>query len=278
MAERVAAVIGHPITHSLSPALFAEFARAARVDLDYRAVDVSPEALEATLARWRSDARFIGCNVTMPHKERIMPLLDRCSNAAQACAAVNVVRRDGSRLVGENTDVLGIAATLQELGFDPRGRNAVVFGAGGGAQAVVTVLGEAAAAEIHVVARTPERARRLVARAAQNWPQTSFTAIEAGSQIPFSAELYVNATPLGQSGQPYRPLIPKVVPVGAVAFDLVYRPAQTPFLVEARDRGLHAIGGFTMLLEQALATFEAWFSFRPPLDDGARNRLEALAA
>lgn len=277
MAERVAAVIGHPIAHSLSPTLFAEFSRAAGVDLDYRAVDVSPEALESTLGRWRTDARFVGCNVTMPHKQRIIPLLDRCSEAARACAAVNVVRRDGARLVGENTDVVGITATFRALGFEPSGKTAVVFGAGGGAQAVVTVLAQSSASEIAVVARNRERAHAFAERAEQLWPQTRFTAIELGRTLP-AAAIYVNATPLGQSAQPYRNLLPDQTPPGAVAFDLVYRPAQTPFLEEARARGLRTIGGFTMLLEQALATFEAWFAFRPQLDDAARTRLESLSA
>ena len=277
MAERVAAVIGHPISHSLSPALFAEFARAAGVDLDYRAVDVRPDALGETLGRWRADARFVGCNVTMPHKQRIIPLLDGCSDAARACAAVNVVRRDGSRLVGENTDVAGIAASFRALGFEPAGRDAVVFGAGGAAQAVVAVLGKAPARAVTIVARNLDRARSLATRAASQYPQTPFRAAELGAGAP-AAAIYINATPLGQSGQPYRSLLPENTPAEAVAFDLVYRPARTPFLQEARTRGLRTIGGFTMLLEQALATFEAWFSFRPPLDEAARNRLESLAA
>jgi shikimate dehydrogenase len=277
VAERFGAVIGHPIAHSLSPALFAEFARAAGIDFDYRAVDVHPDALETTLKRWENDPRFVGCNVTMPHKERVIPLLRSCSGAAQACAAVNVIRRERGALVGENTDVAGIAATLAAAAFAPRGRSAVVFGAGGGARAVAAVLGEGGAARVWILARSLQRAQALAASAAARWPQTVFTALELAADAP-AADAYVNATPLGQSGQPYRPLVPRGAPPGALAFDLVYRPARTPFLEEARARGLRTIGGFTMLLEQALATFEAWFAFRPPLDAAARERLEALAA
>lgn len=278
MAERIAAVIGHPISHSLSPALFAEFARAGGIDLEYRAVDVHPDALDATIAGWREDPRFVGCNVTMPHKERIIPLLDRCSDAAKACSAVNVVRRDGSRFVGENTDVAGIAATLGARGFSAQGASAVLFGAGGGAHAVIEVLGEQSAAEVWIVARTPARARHLSQNATTRWPQTAFTVLSLGEEMPPPAELYVNATPLGQTGQPWRAMLPSNAPAGALAFDLVYRPANTPFLAEASARGLRTIGGFTMLLEQALATYEAWFATRPPLDEAARKRLESLAA
>jgi shikimate dehydrogenase len=279
MGDRaVAAVIGYPIKHSLSPALFAEFARATEIDLDYRAVDVAPEDLEATLARWRSDPRFVGCNVTMPHKERIRPLLDGCSDAADACAAVNVVRRDGPRLLGDNTDVDGIAAALRMIDFDPAGKRAVIFGAGGAAAAVAAVLGDSSAAEVWIVARRRERAQVIVERATERAPQTAFTALQIDTIDPPPVELYVNATPLGMSGQPWRALLPRNTRSDSVAFDLVYRPAQTPFLQDARRRGLRTIGGFPMLLEQALATFEQWFAIRPQLDLAARSRLEALAA
>lgn len=281
--QRHAAVIGHPIAHSLSPALFAEFARAAGIELEYRAVDVLPDALPQTLAAWRADPAFVGCNVTMPHKERIVALLDRCTEVARACAAVNVVRRDGSRLLGDNTDVTGIAATLDGVACSVRGNRAVVFGAGGGARAVVTVLGSRKAAHVAIGARSIERARALAAAARADWPATAFTAFDLVADSAPPADLYVNATPLGQrdllrQDEPWHPLLPATAPAGALAFDLVYRPAFTPFLGEARGRGLRTVGGFTMLLEQALATFQAWLGFRPALDAAARIRLEKLAA
>lgn len=279
MGERaVAAVIGHPIKHSLSPALFAEFARSTGIELDYRAVDVPPQDLEATLARWRSDSRFVGCNVTMPHKERIRALLDRCSDAADACAAVNVVRRDGPRLVGDNTDVAGIVAALRTIEFDTSGKRAVVFGAGGAAAAVAAVLGDGGAAQVWIIARRSQAADATVERAASRAPRTAFSALQLDAEEPPPAQLYVNATPLGMSGQPWRTLLPRNAQAGSVAFDLVYRPAETPFLQEARAQGLRTLGGFPMLLEQALATFERWFALRPQLDLAARARLEALAA
>ena len=277
MAEYRAAVIGHPIAHSLSPALFAEFARVARIDLDYQAVDVHPDALAATLDVWRDDARFVGCNVTMPHKERIVELLDGLADAARSTAAVNVVRRDGAGFIGDNTDVAGIAATLDAAGFDVRGTHAVIFGAGGAARAVATVLGNRGAKTVTLVARTFARAHALCAEAAARAPATAFNACEMTAPLP-AAAIYVNATPLGQTGQPARDLLPPNAPASSLAFDLVYRPAATPFLARAHEKGLRTIGGFTMLLEQALATFEGWFGFRPSIDDASRIRLEQLAA
>ena len=197
-----AAVIGHPISHSLSPAIFAEFARAAGILLEYVAVDVHPDELGATMARWRNDPDFVGCNVTMPHKNHIIEFLDECSEAARACSAVNAVRREGTRLLGDNTDVLGIAATLRAAAFDPAARRTVVFGSGGAARSVLTVLGDADAAEVWIVARSDQRARELAARAATRSPKTVFTPLRMDGERPPPAELYVNATPLGQIGQP----------------------------------------------------------------------------
>ena len=272
-----AAVIGHPIAHSLSPTLFAAFGRATGLELDYRAVDVTPEALGSTLGQWRDDQSFVGCNVTMPHKRAIVAHLDETSTSAQACDAVNVVRRDGATLVGDNTDVIGIAATLELLELDPARKRAVIFGAGGGAQAVATVLAERGAAEIWIVARTLERAQALAARAGGLYPATLIAALRMNGEEPPPADLYVNATPTGMAGHPARALLPSNVPRGAAAFDLVYRPADTPFVRDARSRGANAIGGFPMLLEQALATYERWFGIRPTLDARNRADLEALA-
>lgn len=277
MSKR-AAVIGHPVGHSLSPALFAEFAHLTGVDLDYRAVDVSPDALESTLGTWRADPSFVGCNVTMPHKQRIVALLDGSTAAAQACSAVNVVRRDGRDLVGDNTDVAGIAATFDSVEFAVLGRRAVIFGAGGGARAVIAVLADRGAAHVEIGARTIERARDLAAQASARWSATEFKAFDLLASPAPASDLYVNATPLGQQGQSWRPLLPSAAPAGALAFDLVYRPAHTPFLADASRLGLATVGGFTMLLEQALATFELWFGVRPALAANVRGRLERLSA
>ncbi|MBV8355712.1 MAG: shikimate dehydrogenase [Candidatus Eremiobacteraeota bacterium] len=277
-AVRQACVIGHPIAHSLSPAIHKELARAAGIRLDYTAVDVLPEDLEETLLDWRDDARFVGCNVTMPHKRAIIAFLDRCSPEAAACEAVNVVRRDGDELVGENTDLDGIAETFRLLGFEAGGKRAVIFGAGGGAQAVAAVLAQRNAAEIWIVARSPDRAKALLKRAEKAaTPAPLLASLGMSGERPPPADIYINATPLGMSGQPSLTLLPRNAPKDAKAFDLVYRPAETRFLRDARARGLDALGGFPMLLEQALATFERWFAIRPNLSEEAKKKLESLA-
>lgn len=268
-----AAVIGHPIAHSLSPAIFAEFARATGVELDYRALDIAPEALAAGVAGWRADPDFIGCNVTMPHKTAIVPYLDGCDPAARACGAVNVVRRDGSRLIGDNTDLAGIERSLEEAGFDAAGTQAVIFGSGGAAQAVATVLAGRGAAAVTFAVRSRAHGDALVQRYRAAFAQIRFDV------APFDAApraaLFVNATPLGMPGRAGAIALPSQLAPQTLVFDLVYRPLVTPLLAEARARGLRAIGGLTMLIEQARATYERWFGARPPLDGAARMRLEA---
>ncbi|MDB5072812.1 MAG: aroE, partial [Candidatus Eremiobacteraeota bacterium] len=129
-----AAVIGHPVAHSRSPALFARFAAATGIALAYEAVDVLPEELEETLARWRATPDFVGCNVTLPHKERALALADRVEPAARACGAANVLTRvaaagsvHDAALVADNTDVAGVEAALVQHGVTLRGARVAIL-------------------------------------------------------------------------------------------------------------------------------------------------------
>ncbi|MBV8371554.1 MAG: shikimate dehydrogenase [Candidatus Eremiobacteraeota bacterium] len=255
-APRRAAVIGHPVAHSRSPALFARFAAASGIALAYDAVDVLPEELEATLARWRGDPAFVGCNVTLPHKERALALADRAEPAARACGAANVLTRDGGALVAGNTDVAGIEAALAKYGVALRGARVAILGAGGAARAVAEAARRSGAAIITIAARDASRAAALAA-------DFGAGACTLGA-VPV-ADVYVNATPAGMQGQPQISLLPNDAPAGAAAFDLVYVPEETVFLRDARARGLRTVPGTAMFLAQAAATFEKWFGIAPPL-------------
>jgi shikimate dehydrogenase len=258
-ALRRAAVIGHPVAHSRSPALFARFAAASGIALAYDAVDVAPDELAATLARWREQADFVGCNVTLPHKERALALADRVEPAAQACGAANVLTRDGGALVADNTDVTAVEAALAQYGVALHGARVAVLGAGGAARAVAEAARRSGAASIVVAARDPVRAAAVAA---------DFGATACALDgVPVS-DVYVNATPVGMQGQPQRSLLPPDAPRGAAAFDLVYVPEETPFLIDARARGLRAVPGTAMFLAQAAATFEKWFGFAPRVPEG----------
>jgi shikimate dehydrogenase len=254
MSEKRAAVIGHPISHSRSPALFARFAKATGIALRYEAVDVSPEELAATLARWKRDPDFVGCNVTIPHKTRALELADVVEPAARACGAANVLTRVGETLVADNTDVAGIEAALAKHGVTLAGARVAVLGAGGAARAVAEAARRSDAADIVIAGRDLARAQ-AVAR--------DFDARACRIDAVPIADVYVNATPVGMEGQLSASLLPPDAPAGAVAFDLVYTPTVTPFLVDADKRGLHPVPGTAMFLAQAAATFARWFGIVP---------------
>jgi shikimate dehydrogenase len=258
-ALRRAAVIGHPVSHSRSPALFARFAHDAGIALAYEAIDVLPEDLAATLARWREQPDFVGCNVTLPHKERALELADRVEPAARACGAANVLTREDALLVADNTDVAGVEAALASHGVALRGARVAILGAGGSARAVAEAARRNGASRITVAARDRTRAQAVAAA-------FDATACEL-DDVP-RADIYINATPVGMAGQSQRSLLPADAPPGATAFDLVYVPEHTPFLIDAQARGLRTVPGTAMFLAQAAATFERWFGFAPPADAG----------
>jgi len=249
-----AAVIGHPIAHSRSPALFARFAAASGVSLTYEAVDVLPDALAATLAAWRSDARFLGCNVTLPHKERALALAESADATALACGAANVLTRVDGTLVAANTDVDGIAAALAQAGVELAGARVAILGTGGAARAAGEAARRGGAAAIVFAGRDAGRAAALAA---------AFGGRAVALDAVPPADLYVNATSLGMAGEPQRSLLPQDAAAPAAAFDVVYVPEETPFILEARARGLRTVTGAAMFLAQAAATFERWFGFAP---------------
>jgi shikimate dehydrogenase len=276
-------VIGHPVAHSKSPALFARFAAESGVALEYEAVDVLPEELAETLTRWRATPEFVGCNVTLPHKERALALADRVEPAARACGAANVLTRENGALVAGNTDVAGVESALAQHGVALRGARVAIIGAGGAACAVAEAARRNGAAKIIVAARDPARAAALAADFGAAAVATDFgaTALAAnagaaghgGSRVIAStlddipvADVYVNATPVGMRGQPQISLLPANAASGAAAFDLVYTPEETPFLIDARARGLVTVPGTAMFVAQAVATWERWFGFAPSFD------------
>lgn len=259
-ANRLAAVIGHPVAHSLSPEIFGFIARTAGLSLDYRKLDIAPERLRETVRVFREQPLFVGWNVTIPHKAAIAKIVDERSAAAELLGAVNVVRFADGLLLGDNTDVIGIETTFDRHGIDVRRQRAVIYGAGGAATAVGYVLGKHRAAEVAIVNRTAANARRVARRLALAFPRTRFLANPDGSS---EAALYVNTTPLGMQGFAQKSVLPAAAQRGAWAFDVVYRPEDTLFLQQARKRGLHAVGGLDMFIGQALGTYDLWFPTQP---------------
>jgi shikimate dehydrogenase len=266
-----AGVIGSPIGHSLSPALFTAAFDAAGLDWSYDAYDVPEGEAVAFLAG--PGAALDGISVTMPHKEAVLPALDEVDPVAARLGAVNcIVRLDDGRRRGHNTDGGGFLAALRaEADLEVTGLTCAVLGAGGAARAVALALAEAGAREVVVVNRSAERAARAVALLG------GVGRIGAAEQVA-DVDLVVNATSVGMGGDGGLPLDPALVGPGQTVVDIVYHPLETPLLRAAAGRGARTIGGLGMLVHQAARAFELWLGPPAPVDAMRAGALAALAA
>lgn len=252
-------LFGFPVGSSRSPRLFARLARLLRRSISYEAVAVRPRALAAAAARARGQG-WRGVNVTVPLKAEAAGLADRLTPAARALGAVNVLRFSGET-VGHNTDAEGLRDALRRSGVRARGKDALVFGAGGAARAAGWALAREGAKNIRFAARTASRARKTANDLTPYFKRTRFS---AGAAAP--ADIWINATPLGMKGFPDRSPAPKILPAPEAAVDLVYG-RRTAFQRDAAARGARVSDGSAMLVYQALRAWEFWDK---PL--GARRR------
>ena len=258
-----AAVIGSPVSHSRSPAIFSFLASKTGTSLKYSAIEVKERELASFLAKARTE--LVGFNATIPHKESLSRLLDEVTMEARAVGAVNVVESKDGRLIGHNTDVLGITRTLEEQGCRVQGEDAWVWGAGGAARAVAYALGQLGARCVYLLNRDPARAERIRDGLGALFPGTSFVAVRSLSEHrPEPLSLLVNTTPLGMKGAAaacdfFAAMRELPVKRRALAFDLIYNPEFTPFLAMAEQQGLRTVSGLDMPIYQAIATWEIWF-------------------
>ena len=271
---RLAGVMGWPVAHSRSPMLHGYWISRLGLAGSYVPLPVRPERLADAL-KGLSAMGLAGCNLTIPHKESAMRLVDRVDPLAKRIGAINtiVVEPDGS-LSGSNTDVYGFIESVKEAEPDWRADAgpAAIMGAGGGARAVGASLAERGAKDIRVSNRTFARARQL--------------AIDFGAPvraIPWEqrhdaidgASLLVNTTSQGMVGEPPLDLTLDRLPKSALVSDIVYVPLETPLLKAARHRGNPAVNGLGMLLHQARPAFKAWFGVLPEVTPELRRLLEA---
>lgn len=266
-------ILGHPVAHSRSPLIHGSWLAEHGLAGSYERVDVAPADLPAFVACLRV-GEFTGGNVTVPHKEAMLPLIDEVSEAAQAIGAVNTLWREGERIFGDNTDVAGFLAHLDATapGWDKRVNTALVLGAGGAARGVVTGLKARGLPRIVVVNRSRPRAEALAAAlgtplVAADWPRRDALVAEA--------DLIVNTTALGMNGQPPLELDLTHLRPGTIVDDIVYVPLKTPLLMEAERRGGIVVDGLGMLLHQAVPGFARWFGVTPRVTPALRARLEA---
>lgn len=256
---RIAGIIGHPIEHTRSPAIWNAGFAALGLDWVFVAFPVQPGEAVAALGGMRA-LGIAGLTVTMPHKADAARACDRLTDTAAALDAVNaVVPRDGE-LVGDSTDGEGLVRSLRDEGVDPQGRRCLVLGAGGAARAIVLALGRAGAA-VTVAARRPDAATTGAALA----PGGEAIALDEVDDRLASIDVVVNATPLGMQGEP-PPFDPDRLRTDQLVVDTVYHPIETPLLEVARARGVPATNGLGMLVHQAAISFESFTGEPAPLE------------
>lgn len=248
-------VIGDPVAHSLSPLLHQTMIDQTGAAYRYDVRTVRPEELPA-FVRWAKDGGCAGFNVTMPHKEAILPLLDEVDTTAASCGAVNTVCIREGRAIGHNTDGTGFLDSLAGQGFYPQGRTVLLLGAGGAAKAVGHALTAAGAGRVIVCARRLERAAALAAQL-PGCGEGIVLAQDAIQQAASACDLLVNATPLGMAGSPAFARLDflQAMPPHAVVYDLVYHPRRTALLEAAARQGLRTVGGIDLLIRQAVRAF-----------------------
>ncbi len=263
--------MGHPIGHTKSPVFQQAGLDALGIDETFEAWDVSPEALEAKVASFRSEGFLAAC-VTLPHKQAVIPMVDELTEAAQAVGAVNWIFNQNGKLVGHNTDGSGFLRALKEkAGFDPDGTDAVVFGAGGAARAIVYALKNAGVNRLTIANRTIEKAQTLASEFSEGKFKPSATGMsrdELADHVPY-AKLLVNTTSLGMAGGPAEmatPVTADMISAEAVGYDAVYAPPMTKFLREVEEAGGNAAGGITMLVFQGIEGFEIATGQKAPVD------------
>ncbi len=269
---RSACVIGFPAKHSRSPKLHGYWIKRYGVDGDYRVEEIPPNEFPAFVTNLAAHC-YVGANVTLPHKEKAFELSEPDARA-KAVGASNTLWLDGGRLRSTNTDVEGFIGALDACapGWDKRGGDAVVLGAGGAGRAVVYGLIERGIKRIHVVNRTFERAAAFRERFGDSVQPTRW---EDMSRVLARATLLANATSLGMKGQPELTIDLASMAANAVVSDIVYIPLKTGVLQKAEARGFKTSNGLDMLLYQAVRGFELWFGVRPEVTKDLRDMLVA---
>ena len=269
---KVLGVIGHPIEHSLSPVMHNAAIATLGVDYVYRALPVKPEDLEVEIAGF-ADIGIVGFNVTIPHKQAILPLLSEVSPDAQAVGAVNTVWRTEDFLwAGTNTDVEGFLAPLQSYDRDWSQTVAVILGNGGATRAVVAGCTQLGCAEIHVIGRNQLKLEEFLS----SWANSSLAVklhIHHWEEMPRlipQATLLVNTTPIGMhphiEESPLNAAQMANLWSGAIVYDLIYNPNPTQFLRQAQQHGAVTIDGLEMLVQQGAAALQIWLQQPVPVD------------
>jgi shikimate dehydrogenase len=270
---RRACVIGWPVAHSRSPLIHGYWLEHYGIEGSYGREAVAPDDLAGFIKRL-GNLGYVGCNVTLPHKEAVYGLVEVQDDTTRRIEAVNTLYMEGGRLLGFNSDAYGFVAHLRSVlpEWCGEGTDVVVMGAGGAARAIVAGLLGEGVDRITIANRTEARGRVLAAHFGAQvdtvpWPQVAGRLTQC--------DLLVNTTQLGMAGQPALPIDLAGLPIGAAVADIVYVPLETELLRQARARGHPVIDGLGMLLHQAVPGFEVWFGIRPDVTPRLRALIES---
>ncbi len=269
MSAKRTGLIGWPVAHSLSPAIHSYWLKQYGIDGSYELFPCEPHDLKRTVEKIRAE-KVSGFNITVPHKETVIPHLDALDNVSRKIGAVNTVVAVDGRLFGTNTDAYGFMANLKEGVADivPHLEKVVLLGAGGAARAAIVALKDAGAKNITILNRTHDTAKIL----AEEFGVES-DAWETREKSLDGASLLVNTTSLGMGGSPPLEISLDALPKSALVHDIVYAPLETELLKNARARGNKTIDGLGMLLHQAAGAFALWHEISPEVTDALRAHI-----
>ncbi|GBO56535.1 shikimate 5-dehydrogenase I alpha [Pseudanabaena sp. lw0831] len=279
---KIIGVMGFPVSHSLSPVMHNAAIAAMGMDYVYVSLPIPVEQLPTAIAGLKAIQSVQGFNLTIPHKVDVMPLLDEVLPIAKAVGAVNTVKRVGDRWVGTNTDVAGFLNPLKQLNCDWENMPALILGSGGAAKAVVAACLELGCSVIHVVGRDPKKMKKFHGAMTIQLHDYNLR-VHPWTSIPHLLEvagIVINATPIGMASDPNTPISEaemNLLPDHAIAYDLIYTPRPTKFLQIAAARGLKAIDGLEMLINQGAIGLEFWLDQPVPIEIMRQALLQHLA-
>lgn len=261
-STKLAGVIGWPLAHTLSPAIHNVAYQAMGLNWMYLPLGVRDGAALAKGVAGLRAFPFVGVNVTMPYKRLVLNMCDEVATQARLAGSVNTVHVRDGKLIGYNTDGRGLLESLHtEAGFTAEGRRVVLVGAGGAAGAALVAFMLSRAAHVAVTSRRPEQAEDLIDRVSDHARDTQLQPSPSGAEsrdLIESADLVINATPLGMQRSDPLPFPVEWLHAGQVVADMVYVPAVTPLMREAAERGVTVVGGLGMLVAQAAIAIEIW--------------------
>ncbi|MGM0472048.1 MAG: shikimate dehydrogenase [Bacillota bacterium] len=268
--QQLTGLFGYPVEHSLSPVMHNSAFKQLELDYHYLPFEVEPSNLESAVEGIKA-LGLRGVNLTIPHKESVIPYLDELSQSAELIGAVNTIKQEEGRLIGYNTDGRGFVRSLNEADFTPQDKSGLIIGAGGAARAIAFQLVLEGLDRLYIANRTLSKAESLVQEVGQKLDLEQIEAIALDEkvlrEIIGNLDLVVDTTPVGMSPQAdVEPVInPQLLHSGLVVSDLVYNPLETTLLQAAEKRGATTISGLGMLVHQGAIAFELWTGKQAPL-------------